>query len=126
MTTSINRHFRLKTPYTHNTNSIPISIILHNFFFLQILISCIILDQSLDIDKVKLDIAKLKQEVDSISAEDSLWSDFFSEDDVSEISLEYAEESSVYPAPDWLEIGRKYVEHYSIMRRLDYSFDKYN
>ena len=49
----------------------------------------IISDQSLDIDKVELDIAKLKQEVDSTSDEDSLWSDFFSEDDVSEISPEY-------------------------------------
>jgi len=44
-------------------------------------------DQSLD--KVELDIAKLKQEVDSTSDEDSLWSDFFSEDDPSEISPEY-------------------------------------
>ena len=44
-------------------------------------------DQSLD--KVELDIAKLKQEVDSTSDEDSLWSDFFSEDDPSDISPEY-------------------------------------
>lgn len=44
-------------------------------------------DQSLD--KVELDIAKLKQEVDSTSDEDSLWSDFFSEEDSSEISPEY-------------------------------------
>jgi len=51
--------------------------------------NCLITDQSLDIDKVELDIAKLKQEVDSTSDEDSLWSDFFSEDDVSEISPEY-------------------------------------
>lgn len=49
--------------------------------------SCYLTDQSLD--KVELDIAQLKQEVGSTSDEDSLWSDFFSEDDPSEISPEY-------------------------------------
>eukprot|EP00088_Acartia_fossae_P040065 TRINITY_DN416_c0_g1_i4.p1 TRINITY_DN416_c0_g1~~TRINITY_DN416_c0_g1_i4.p1 ORF type:complete len:718 (-),score=166.99 TRINITY_DN416_c0_g1_i4:113-2266(-) len=43
-------------------------------------------DQSLE--KVELDILKLKQEVVN-SDEDSLWSDFFSEEDPSEISPEY-------------------------------------
>jgi len=43
------------------------------------------------LEKVECDIAKLKQEVDYNDDEDSLWSDFFSEDDPSEISKEYDE-----------------------------------
>jgi len=43
----------------------------------------------LNLEKVECDIAKLKQEVDFTSDDDSMWSDFFSEDDPSEISKEY-------------------------------------
>jgi len=45
----------------------------------------------LNLEKVECDIAKLKQEVDFTSDDDSMWSDFFSEDDPSEISKEYDE-----------------------------------
>merc|ERR1712200_337196 len=41
------------------------------------------------LEQMELDIAKLKQEVDSNSEEDSMLADFFSEDDASEISPEY-------------------------------------
>jgi len=42
-----------------------------------------------DLERVEFDIAKLKQEVDTTSDDDSMWSDFFCEDDSSEISKEY-------------------------------------
>jgi len=45
----------------------------------------------INLEKVEYDIAKLKQEVDVFSDDDSLLSDFFSEDDPNEISKEYAD-----------------------------------
>ena len=43
-----------------------------------------------DLERVEFDIAKLKQEVDTTAADDdSMWSDFFNEDDSTEISKEY-------------------------------------
>lgn len=46
-------------------------------------------DAIFNFDKIQCDIAKLKKEVDFTSDDDSLWSDFFSEEDSSEISTEY-------------------------------------
>jgi hypothetical protein len=44
---------------------------------------------NLNLEMMECDIAKLKKEVDFTSDDDSLWSDFFSEEDTSEISTEY-------------------------------------
>ena len=46
-------------------------------------------DVNFNFEKIQSDIAKLKKEVDFTSDDDSLWSDFFSEEDTFEISTEY-------------------------------------